>query len=340
MRRLRWWIGFGIAAAVQVLAGPPVPPSIPMPEGDAGVGFDDLRFSSALGRLLVPAGRTGALVLVEPRDWVVTRIGGFSTKETYSGGHDDGVTSADEGRGYLFATDRTARRLAVIDPSSGRIVGSAKLAANPDYVRYVEPADEVWVTQPDEQRIETFRLEGNPPRPIHQGFIEVSGGPESLVVDAGRRMVFTHLWKGKTVAVSLKSRTVTSTWRNGCEGDGSRGIALDEDRGFVFVGCAEGKAVVLDVKSGKILGRLEVGAGVDVIDYSPTLRHLYLPGGRSASMAIAEVESDGTLRLLRTVSTVSGGHCVAADTFGFAYVCDPKGGEILVVPDGPPREGS
>ncbi len=213
------------------------------------MGFDDLRFSSSLGRLLVPSGRTGALVLVEPRSWIVTRIGGFSTTEDFTGGHDDGVTSADEGRGYIFVTDRTSRRLAVIDPADGRVVSSAKLAASPDYVRYVSPTDEVWVTQPDEEQIEVFRLEGNPPRPLHASVIEVKGGPESLVVDAGRRLAFTHLWKGQTAVVGLKSHTVTSTWRNGCEG--SRGIALDEENGFVFAGCAEGKGIVLDEKSGR-----------------------------------------------------------------------------------------
>lgn len=332
MRRFRWLLPGGLVA-VQALAQVPVPDSIPIPEGQGGVGFDDLRFSSSLGRVLVPAGRTGALVLLEPRNWVVTRIGGFSTKADYTGGHDDGVTSADAGRGYVFVTDRTAQRLAVVDPADGRVVSSAKLAASPDYVRYVSPTDEVWVTQPDKEQIEVFRLEGNPPRPLHASFIEVKGGPESLVVDAGRRMAFSHLWKGQTVVIGLKSHTVTATWKNGCEG--SRGIALDEENGFVFAGCAEGRGVVLDEKSGKILGRLDAGGGVDVIDYNPVLRHLYLPGGKSATMAIAEVQSDGRLRLLRTVQTAASAHCVTADAFGFVYVCDPRAGSLLVVPDGP-----
>src|SRR5262245_64587274 len=34
---------------------------------EGGVGFDDLRFSTALNRLIVPGGRTGAIVLVDPR---------------------------------------------------------------------------------------------------------------------------------------------------------------------------------------------------------------------------------------------------------------------------------
>lgn len=39
---------------------------IKIPGGDAGIGFDDLRFSMKLGRVLVPSGRTGSLNLIDP----------------------------------------------------------------------------------------------------------------------------------------------------------------------------------------------------------------------------------------------------------------------------------
>jgi hypothetical protein len=52
---------------------------------------------------------------------------------------------------------------------------------------------------------------------------------------------------------------------------------LDETHGFLFVGCSEGKAVVLDVNhDGRLLSSLELGEQVDVISYNPTLMHLYL----------------------------------------------------------------
>jgi len=62
---------------------------------------------------------------------------------------------------------------------------------------------------------------------------------------------------------------------NGCHG--SRGIAYDERSEFLFAGCAEGKAVVLDARhDGKVLGTASVGDGVDIID--PVGRHLFIPG--------------------------------------------------------------
>jgi outer membrane protein assembly factor BamB len=166
---------------------------------------------------------------------------------------------------------------------------------------------------------------------VHEAFLSVPGGPESLVVDIRRGRAYTHLWNGKTVAIDVKARSIAATWDNGCKG--SRGIALDEARGFLFAGCSEGKAVALDVGTGKQLSSVSSGSGVDVIDYNPKLSHLYLPGAKSATMAVLGVSARGKLSLLGTRPTAPGGHCVAADGNGNVFVCDPKKGRLLVFRD-------
>ncbi len=309
----------------------PAQTAIEIPGGSAGVGFDDLRFAPTSGKVLVPAGRTGVLALVDPATGEVTAITGFSAKTEFSGGHDDGVTSADEGQGWIFATDRTSGMLVIVDPRSRKIVSSVKLGGQPDYVRFVQTTGEVWVTQPDKERIEIFRLSaGSPPAAAHEAFLPVPGGPESIVVDGKRGRAYTHLWKGKTVAIDVKARAVAATWENGCTG--SRGIALDEPGRFLFVGCAEGKAVVLDAGSGKVVSSLASGDGVDIIDYDSKLSHLYLPGGKSATMAVLGVSREGKLSMLGTLSTAAGAHCVASAN-GSVLVCDPKKGRLIVFRD-------
>ncbi len=64
-----------------------------LPDGSAGIGFDDLRYSSSLKRVLVPGGRSGMLDLVDPDTLAVQSIGGFGSVSSYSGSHDDGPTS-------------------------------------------------------------------------------------------------------------------------------------------------------------------------------------------------------------------------------------------------------
>jgi len=303
---------------------------LPLPDGKGGIGFDDLRYDAASGRLLIPAGRTGNVDLIDPQTRAVTPIGGFTKVAKYNAGHGQSVTSVDAGEGLLFATDRSAQRLAVIDPKAKKIVGEAQLASAPDYVRYVGATHEIWVTQPGKSRIEVFSLAKT--APTHSAFIEVKGGPESLVIDEKRGRAFTHQWKEKTVAIDLKSHKIATTWAAGC--DDPRGIGMDLAHGFLLVGCEDGTATALDVDhGGKVLSRVKSGKGVDIIAYDAKRSHLYLPGDESATMAIIAVSDKGMLTVLGTVPTVEGAHCVTSDERGHAYVCDPTHGQLLVVSD-------
>ena len=306
---------------------------IPLPGGAGGIGFDDLSFAPTLGKLLVPAGRTGHLDLIDPLSRQIVPIAGFSAQGSFVQGHGEGTTSADFGRGLIFATDRTALKLVVLDPAARAVVAKAELAGSPDYVRWVAPTGEIWVTQPDKDRIEIFTLPASgPPVPTHKEFVAVPGGPESLVVDAQRGRAYTNLWKEKTLAIDLKTRAIVARWPNRCAD--SRGIALDAQRGLLFAGCAEGKAVVLDLlHDGAVRDTLSAGSGVDIIDYNPRLGHLYLPGGKSATMAILGVSKAGKLSLLATVKTARAAHCVVADDHHQAWVCDPRHGRLLLVDD-------
>jgi hypothetical protein len=315
--------------------------TLPLPGGSDGIGFDDLEFAPGIRKILAPAGATGNLDLVDPDTMQVTAIGGFAGSQgSFHGGHGEGTTSADEGRGLLFAIDRTSNRLDVVDPGAKAIVAWAKLGASPDYVRWVDPTSEVWVTEPDSETIEVFSIAAGPkPTPVHAKSIAVKGGPESLVIDVTRRKAFTHLWGGASVVIDVEAHVPIATWPNGC--GGSRGIAIDAQRGFLFAGCAEGKLTVLDINhDGRQLGSVRAGSGVDVIAYDPTLAHAYLPGASSATMAFVGVAASGQLTVLGTVPTANGAHCVAADDRAHAWVCDPERGRLLVFKDSYARSGA
>jgi DNA-binding beta-propeller fold protein YncE len=136
--------------------------AVPIPGGHAGIGFDDLRYSAPLGLVLVPAGRTGALALVDPASNNVSMVSGFSATSAYDGSHDFGPTSVDAGRGLLFVTDRTSGNVSVVDPSTRTIGNSLPLAASPDYVRYVEATNELWISEPSAAQIEVVSLSTDP----------------------------------------------------------------------------------------------------------------------------------------------------------------------------------
>jgi hypothetical protein len=331
-----------VLLACRANAQPPVKPAEPpvltaepfaLPGGEGGIGLDDLAFAPGLRQVVVPAGRTGRLDLIDPESRKIREIAGFEASAAAAGGHGAGSTSVDEGKGYLFAIDRTALRLSVVDPRKGTIVAGAPLAGSPDYVRYVAATNEVWVTEPDKEAIEIFSLSAaDPPVPEHQALLVVAGGLESLVVDAGRKRAYSNLWKDSTVVIDLASRKVVETWPNGCEG--SRGLALDIQQSLLFVGCAEGGADVLDLAhGGAVKDRFRFGNGVDIVAFNPTLRHLYVPAAKTGQMAIVGVSDEGKLTLLGTVVTAQRAHCAISDDHRQVWICDPTAGRLLVVRD-------
>jgi hypothetical protein len=63
------------------------------------------------------------------------------------------------------------------------------------------------------------------------------------------------------------------------------------------------------------------------------VKHLYVPGSTSATLAILTVADDGQLASVATIPTAKGAHCVTADDRGGVWVCDPEEGRLLYFKD-------
>ena len=306
--------------------------TVPLPDGSPGIGFDDLRWSRSLGRVIAPGGRSGKVHLVDPETKKVTTIDGFSATPDFEGGHDYGATSADEGRGLLFVTDRTSGTLSVVDPTTRAILDKSGLAASPDYVRWVEPTKEIWVSEPAASQIEVFALDDGSTGARHVAAIAVPGGPESLVIDGARGRAYTHEWKERTVAIDVHTRAIVGRWENGCAA--SRGIELEAEHGWVLAACSEGTVSVLDAANdGHIVDALAAGAGYDVMGWAPTARHVYVAGTACGCLTVLGLSREGRLDLLGRFDAPSDTHCVVADDRGHAFVCAPSEGGLRRVKD-------
>jgi len=89
---------------------------------------------------------------------------------------------------------------------------------------------------------------------------------------------------------------------------------------------------VLDAgHDGKQLSTLEVGDGIDNIDYVEGRHELFVAAGRAAKLAIARVDAKGALTQVATVPTAAGARNAVATDEGTAYVTDAPEGKILVV---------
>ncbi|MGH8396677.1 MAG: YncE family protein [Gammaproteobacteria bacterium] len=306
---------------------------IKIPGGEHGIGFDDIGYAAPLHSVMIPAGDTGNLVMIDPVTNTLTVIPGVATALVNTKQRREGTSSAVYADGYLFASDHDPSEVVVINPRTGKVAGRFKLESGPDYVRYVARTHEIWVTEPGKQQIQVFKLAVNSkPMLTPKTAIHIAGGPESLEIDNRRNRAYSNLWKSKTVEMDLSTHKVLAEWPNTCKS--SHGIAIDEVDDHVFVACGEGKVVTLAPDDqGKVLTSILAGAGIDSISYSPILHHLYVPGARAGTLTIFNVASSGILTSLAVYKTAERAHCVTDDNDGHVFVCDPRAGTILKIDD-------
>jgi len=329
-------LAWAIAPAMAAMS-PKAPESvIRIPGGEHGIGFDDIGYFASMGMVSIPAGQTGALVLINPDSGKVAATYRVTTPAAGMHGREQGTSSAAYGDGYIFASDHGQPGVVVLDARDGKVLQRIRLASGPDYVRYLESRHELWVTEPRAQQIQVFSV--NPgPKPVItlNSNIPIAGGPESLVFDTSLNRAYANLWKDKTVAIDTTTHKQVGVWNDSCEGP--RGLALDAAKSFLFVACTEGKVAVLDVShDGKLLATAKSGAGIDIISYNPVSGHLYVPGARSATLTIFKVAPSGSLHALAVYRTAKGAHCVTDDGKGKAFVCAPHAGTILEIEDPQP----
>jgi DNA-binding beta-propeller fold protein YncE len=314
----------------------PAPRSIALPGAPAtgGVGMDFIAYDAAHGRVWVPAGNTGSVDVIEVATDKVTRIEGFATKEVERNGRKRtlGPSSVAIGDGVVLVGNRGDDTICVLDAASLKKGPCIKLESMPDAIAVVPSAKEAWVTTQANDSIVVLDI-ASPAALTVKATIVVPGSPECLAVDDGRGLVYTNLEdKGKTVAVDVKTRKVTKTWLPECGGEATPGgLALDARLNFLFVGCGS-KVQLLDAgHDGKHLATLEVGDGIDAIEYLESRHELFAAASRAGRMVVATVDAHGALTAKETITTAASARNAVATEKGVAYLTDSKDGAILVV---------
>ena len=343
----------------------PLPFNIP-------ISFDDFTYDSHLRRVIIPAGETGEVVLIDPKDMSVQLISGFS-QQVDPADPIVGASSVAVAGGFLFALDQATKTIKTVDLGTNTVGGSTPLQAAADYIRYVSATGELWVTEKDINQIEIFSVsEDNPPTLQSTGNISVPNGPEALIIDDARGLAFTNRPKQSlTDVIQVMTHTVIGQWGNGCSS--AKGIAVDENEGYLFVACEEGKLVVMDINNeGYQIASLNYGGELDFVAYNPKLHHVYLPSSASGIVGIFQLQTlpvtpqpttKNSLRITQTVSptatpgatptpdlktsllllgtadTATKSKCVTADDFNNIWVCDPNHGQVFVIHDTFPDNG-
>jgi putative pyrroloquinoline-quinone-binding quinoprotein len=310
---------------VTAIALPGAPPD--------GVWLDYLAVDRARNRVWVPAGGTGNTVVIDARTQEIRRIEQFPTAEVERRGQKRmvGPTSATVGDGVVYVGNRGDSSVCAVDAATLARGGCVTIPSMPDGLAFVARTKEVWVATPRDQSIVILDV-STPAAPKLAGSVKLEGDPEGYAVDDGRGLFYTNLEdRDRTLRIDVSTRKVTATWMPACGEEGPRGLAIETKDQLLMVACPEHVEVLAAATDGRILSKLDTGAGVDNIDYLPRSRALYAAAAGAATLTIAGLEESGTLRQIASRGTAKGARNAVVTDDGIAYVADGPDGKVLIV---------
>jgi DNA-binding beta-propeller fold protein YncE len=225
-------------------------------------------------------------------------------KDVDAGVEVNGICPDSKGK-RVFAAG-PGKTLVCFDSKSWKKTGSLTLDGPGDCVQYDGKRGVVYVDNDDGTNLwivdpKTMKLKNS---------IVIKEAPEYMELDQTRSRIFQAIKSTSTVQViDPDSMKVVDEWKLG-ELTGPHGLAVDRKTGRVFVAGKNGKLVILDATSGKLLSSLDVVKGSDQIAYDAGLQRLYIPG--ASTIQVIQISGD-TATVLGSVPVEKDCHRVAID---------------------------
>jgi DNA-binding beta-propeller fold protein YncE len=271
--------------------------------------------------------------VIDTRTQEISRVENFPVAEVERNGRKRrmGPSSASLGDGVVYIGDRADSSVCAVDAATLERRGCATLPSMPDGVAFVAATKEVWVTTPRDRTIVILDVK-TPSAPRIAGRIPLDGDPEGYAVDDVHGFFYTNLEdKDRTLQIGLAARKVGATWMPACGEEGPRGLALSEDGRFLMVACTDHIETLAASGDGRILSKLETGAGVDNLDFLPARRQVYAAASGAATLTVARLDENGGLLRVASSPTAKGARNAVVTDEGVAYVADGPEGKILIV---------
>jgi hypothetical protein len=260
-------------------------------------GWDYLEVDPATHRLFIS--RATHVIVVDPAQGKI--IGDIPNTQ---GVH--GIALADEFNKGFTTNGRTSDST-VFDLTSLAVSGTVKTDKDTDAVIY----------DPFSKRVFTFNGDANTATAIDAasakavGTIPLGGGPEFGASDHQGNIFVNLEDKSALVKFDAKTLKIENTWPLApCESPS--GLAIDAEHEILIVGCHNKLMAFVDGNSGKVLGTVPIGQGVDANRFDPATGYAFASCG-DGTLTIAHEDSPTFFSAVEMIQTQRGARTMAID---------------------------
>lgn len=207
-----------------------------------------------------------------------------------------------------FVSNGRGTNVSVVDLESLQTVARVETGKNPDCILF----------EPGQKEVYAFNGRSGSATVIDAksdqvvATIELGGKPEFAQADPKLHRVFDNLEdKSEVAVIDTKSHTVVTNWPI-APGESASGMAIDTKSHRLFLGCDNQMMVMMDAVTGKVLGNVPIGEGVDANAFDPKTKLAFASCGRSGTTTIAREDGD-QLTVVQTLNTAPGARTMALD---------------------------
>jgi YVTN family beta-propeller protein len=216
------------------------------------------------------------------------------------------IAVPETGRG--FSTNGKENKSSVVDLTTLKTISKIDTGANPDAFAYDAKRGQLYI----------FNHSGNSVTVIDAknakaiATIPLEGSPEFGVSDDGGGRIYCNLEdKNEVAVIDATKHEVVARWPL-APGTEPTGIALDAVHHRLFAACHNKVMEMLDTTTGKVVGSVPIGAGVDGCAFDDATQLAFASCGEGTT-TIAKEEGPEKLTVVQTLKTERSARTMAID---------------------------
>ena len=256
----------------------------------ASPDWDYLSFDEKRGRLFIAARPDGLLVYDVRSQKLLERLG--DTK-----GANASVPVPEVDRLYSVNLDGT---VTIFELSSLKQVGKIKVGEDADAAFYDPVTKQIAVTRGDSSEITYLSA---PSGEVVARLKLPSKKLEGTVADGRGHMFTASRDRNSVFKVDMRTHQLVAEYADVCEE--ANGAAIDTVRGRLFIGC-RGKnpaLAVVDIQTGGVVAKMEIGRGNDGVIYDAQTGRIYASGGVDGNLVVHQQIDANNYQLAAAVTT-------------------------------------
>jgi YVTN family beta-propeller protein len=206
-----------------------------------------------------------------------------------------------------FISNGGDNSVTVFDPDTLKETGRIKVGTRPDAIMFDQTTERVFVFNGGSRDSTVIDANGTV-----IGTIALGGKPEFAVSDM-KGHVFVNIEDKSEIAVIDASKlTVINRWAL-APGEEPSGLAIDLKNNRLFSVCSNGKMVITDYATGKIVATPEIGKGPDAAAFDPETGLAFSSNGQDGTLTVIKEETPGQFKVVETVTTAPMARTMALD---------------------------